>query len=99
MTKEALVDKPDLEPMATGLAATYFQRGDMYAKQLEDGSYICIRKTLEISTDPNGSPSIWVLMPLSPSYVSKISLTFAIKVLASSRISLAPTRLMGANGA
>jgi hypothetical protein len=49
MTKEALVDKLDLEPMATGLAATFFQRRDLYAKQLEDGSYICIRKPLEIS--------------------------------------------------
>jgi hypothetical protein len=49
MTKELLADKPDLEPMATGLAATFFQRCELYAKQFEDGSTICIRKPLEIS--------------------------------------------------
>jgi len=35
--------------MATGLAATFFQPRDLYAKQLKDGSYICIRKPLENS--------------------------------------------------
>jgi hypothetical protein len=49
MTKELLAEKPDLEPLATGLAETFFQRRDLYARQLEDGSYICIRKPLEVS--------------------------------------------------
>jgi len=49
MTREFFVNNPDLEPLATSLASTFFQRRDMFAKQLEDGSYICIRKPLEIS--------------------------------------------------
>ena len=32
MTKEVLADEPDLEPMATVLAATFFQRRDLYAR-------------------------------------------------------------------
>ena len=61
MTKEALVDKSDLEPMATGLAATFFQRRDLYARQLEDGSTIYIRKMLEISHLIALSLQIWLV--------------------------------------
>lgn len=49
MTREFFVNSPDLGPLATNLASTFFQRRDLYAKQLDDGSYICIRKPLEIS--------------------------------------------------
>lgn len=49
MTREVLVNKLELEPMAASLASTFFQRTDLYTRQLDDGSYICIRKPLEIS--------------------------------------------------
>jgi len=49
MTKEIFDSELDLELMATGLVATFFQRRDLYAQQLGDGSYICIRKPLETS--------------------------------------------------
>jgi len=49
MTKEDLQHTPESEPMATGLADTFIQRWDLYAKQLDDGSYICIREPLEQS--------------------------------------------------
>jgi hypothetical protein len=34
MTKELLAEKPDLEPMANGLAATFFQSRDLCARKL-----------------------------------------------------------------
>ncbi len=49
MTHEVFIKKPDLELFATSLAGTFFQRRDIYARQLENGSYICVRKPLEIS--------------------------------------------------
>ena len=41
MTKEALTDKPDLEPMAIGLAATFLPRRDPYARHLEGAGHMC----------------------------------------------------------
>ena len=49
MTKENLNQQIDLEPMAASLAATFIQRRDLYARQMDDGSYICIRRPLETS--------------------------------------------------
>lgn len=49
MTKETVNQQIDFEPMANSLAATFIQRRDLYAKQMDDGSYICIRKPLETS--------------------------------------------------
>jgi hypothetical protein len=49
MTKELLAEKGELETLATDLAATFLPRRDLYARQLEDGRIICIRKRLEIS--------------------------------------------------
>ena len=36
-----------LEPLAESLAITFVQRQDLYARQLDDGRYICIHKPLE----------------------------------------------------
>ena len=41
MTKEALADKPDLEPMAIGLATTFLPRRDPYARHLEGAGHMC----------------------------------------------------------
>jgi hypothetical protein len=47
MNKETYIPKDELEPQATGLAGTFIQRWDLYARQFKDGSYICVRKPLE----------------------------------------------------
>ena len=47
MTKETLQSKTELEPLALGLAETFIQRWDLYARQLKDGRYICVRQPLE----------------------------------------------------
>jgi hypothetical protein len=49
MNKEILNPKIELESLATGLAGTFIQRRDLYARQTRDGSYICIRSPLETS--------------------------------------------------
>jgi hypothetical protein len=49
MTKETLVHKADLEPLAVGLAGTFIQRWDLYARQFRDGSYVCFHQPLEIT--------------------------------------------------
>ncbi|HEY9078074.1 MAG TPA: CHC2 zinc finger domain-containing protein [Anaerolineaceae bacterium] len=46
MTKEICIPKNEVEPLAGMLSATFIQRHDLYARQLNDGSYICIRKPL-----------------------------------------------------
>ncbi|MBT4535011.1 MAG: hypothetical protein HN950_02025 [Chloroflexi bacterium] len=40
------ISPTELEPLASGLAETFIQRWDLYPKQLEDGSYISVKKTL-----------------------------------------------------
>ena len=47
MAKETLAYSTELDPLAAGLAATFIQRRDLYAQQLADGSYVCVRKPLE----------------------------------------------------
>ena len=49
MTKAAFTEKAEFEPLAVGLAETFIQRRDLYARQLEDGNYICIHRPLDIS--------------------------------------------------
>lgn len=49
MSKENPVPSSELEPAATALAEVFFQRRDLYARQVNDGSYICIRKPIEVS--------------------------------------------------
>jgi hypothetical protein len=46
MQKENEITPAELESLAMGLEETFIQRRDLYAKQLENGSYICIKKTL-----------------------------------------------------
>jgi hypothetical protein len=46
MQKEKEITPAELESLAYGLEETFIQRRDLYAKQLENGSYICIKKTL-----------------------------------------------------
>ena len=46
MQKEKRIPSTELEPLAAGLAQTFIQRWDLYPRQLDDGSYICIRKPL-----------------------------------------------------
>jgi hypothetical protein len=40
------ISSKELEPLASGLAETFIQRWDLYPKQLEDGSYISVKKSL-----------------------------------------------------
>jgi hypothetical protein len=47
MNKEAIFHKSELESLAAGLEVIFIQRHDLYPRQLDDGSYICIRKPLE----------------------------------------------------
>ena len=49
MGKEILTQNPEIERLAVGLGATFIQRRDLYARQLEDGSYICVHNPLETS--------------------------------------------------
>lgn len=48
INKETFIPKDELEPLAAGLAGTFIHRWDLYARQFKDGSYICVRKPLEI---------------------------------------------------
>jgi len=47
MHKEIDLPKSELEPLAEGLANVFIQRRDLYPKQMDDGSYLCIRKPLK----------------------------------------------------
>lgn len=47
MTKESFLPANELEPLAHSLAGTFIQRRDLFAQQLRDGSYICVRQALE----------------------------------------------------
>jgi hypothetical protein len=47
MAKETLFKHDELEPQAAGLARIFVQRWDLYPRQLDDGSYICIHKLLQ----------------------------------------------------
>ena len=47
MGKEMLQFKVELEPLATSLGATFIQRWDIYARQREDGSYVCVYQPLQ----------------------------------------------------
>jgi len=44
LPKEVDYPKEDLERLAEGLGDVFFQRRDLYARQLEDGSYVCVQK-------------------------------------------------------
>jgi hypothetical protein len=47
MQKEIRIQPAELEPLAENLANVFFQRRDIFAKQLDDGRYISIKKPLE----------------------------------------------------
>lgn len=47
MHKEVYFPKSELEPLAEGLANVFIQRRDLYSRQIDDGSYLCIRKPLK----------------------------------------------------
>lgn len=47
MHKEIRIPRTELEPLAENLASVFFQRRDIFARQLEDGRYISIKEPLE----------------------------------------------------
>ena len=47
MHKEIHLPENELETLATGLANVFIQRRDLYPRQMDDGSYLCIRKPLK----------------------------------------------------
>jgi hypothetical protein len=47
MHKEIRIPRTELEPLAENLASVFFQRRDIYARQLDDGRYISIKEPLE----------------------------------------------------
>lgn len=49
MIKELFDNNVEVESLAAGLAKAFIQRWDLYARQLDDGSYICIRKPLKLT--------------------------------------------------
>jgi hypothetical protein len=49
MQAEIESKKPELNELAKSLASTFIQRWDLYAKQLDDGRYICVREPLDES--------------------------------------------------
>ena len=48
MSKEKLVSNEELQPLAQSLFDAFFQRRDLYARQLSDGNYICIHEPLRL---------------------------------------------------
>lgn len=46
MHKELEIANVELEMLAEGLANAFIMRRDLYARQFDDGSYICVRKPL-----------------------------------------------------
>ncbi|MBN1536905.1 MAG: hypothetical protein JW908_09255 [Anaerolineales bacterium] len=49
MQKEVLLNSIELENCVRSLTNTFIQRWDLYPLQLNDGSYVCIKKTLTMS--------------------------------------------------
>ena len=47
MHKEIHIPINELEPLAAGLANVFVQRRDLYPRQMDNGSYLCIRKPLK----------------------------------------------------
>jgi hypothetical protein len=47
MGKDMLQFNLELEPRATSFGATFIQRWDIYARQREDGSYVCVYQPLQ----------------------------------------------------
>ncbi|MCK5428088.1 MAG: hypothetical protein KAI94_01380, partial [Anaerolineales bacterium] len=47
MHKEIQIPRTELEPLAENLASVFFQRRDIYARQMDNGRYISIHKPLE----------------------------------------------------
>ena len=47
MHKEIHIPQIELEPLAAGLANVFVQRRDLYPRQMDNGSYLCIRKPLK----------------------------------------------------
>ena len=48
MSKEIYKEKEEFKELAPILAKTFIQRWDLYARQLDNGSYICIKEALNI---------------------------------------------------
>ena len=46
MNKEIELPQIEIETLAEDLSDTFLVRRDLYARQLEDGSYVCIQKFL-----------------------------------------------------
>ena len=46
MKKEIDFQTHELEQLATSLSTIFIQRRDLYARQLDDGSYVCIHEPL-----------------------------------------------------
>jgi hypothetical protein len=46
MNKEIEMSSAELEPLAAGLGQFFIRRWDLYPRQLDNGSYLCIKKTL-----------------------------------------------------
>ena len=46
MKKEEEISQTEYETLAISLAQTFVQRWELYSQQLEDGSYICVKKPL-----------------------------------------------------
>jgi hypothetical protein len=49
MQKEIDLARTELEPLAAGMAKAFINRWDIHARQMDDGSYVCIHKPLQIS--------------------------------------------------
>lgn len=49
MAQEIFNDQTELESLVVGLAKTFIRRWDLYARQLNDGSYVCVRKPLKLA--------------------------------------------------
>ena len=46
MKKEVEFTRAELEPLAGVLSKVFIQRRDLYARQLDDGRYVCIQRPL-----------------------------------------------------
>lgn len=49
LSKEVKISYPELTHLANGVLNTFFQRRDLYARQLDDGRYVCIQRPLTIN--------------------------------------------------
>lgn len=49
MSKEMFSNRTEFESLVEGLANTFINRWDLYARQFDDGSYVCVRKPLRLA--------------------------------------------------